>query len=111
MYDCDIALTYAFNEVPPPKLTEQQINTLLTMFRETDMWFEKCPDRIKCRTSMIGYVYLIYKYCEMLSWDEFLPLIRLPKETTVKNYDNIWEWICANRTQEPHWAFMKTSTQ
>jgi hypothetical protein len=109
-YKNDIAIACAFNNIPPPTFTEQQKSIMNEMFLQTEEWFEECPAEIKQRESMIGYNYLMYKYCELQGWVDMLPLIKLPLEDTVRNYNKIWKWICDNRVQEPVWIFYETIT-
>jgi hypothetical protein len=108
MYDCDIFIAFQFNGVPPPEFSGDQLNTLISMFEDVEDAFAKCPMEIKRRDSMIGYYYLIYKFCHLLSWDEYLPYIQMPKKPTYQMYDRIWQWICLNRTKEPLWTYYKT---
>ena len=107
-YKNDIAIAGAFNNIPPPTFTDQQKSIMDEMFIQTEEWFKQCPQEIKQRESIIGYNYLIYKYCELHGWTDMLPLVKLPLDDTVRNYDKIWYWITQNRTQQPAWEYFDT---
>jgi hypothetical protein len=111
MYDCAIFIASQFNGVPPPDFTQDQIATLVSMFEDVEAMFEVCPPHIKGRTSMIGYYYLIYKFCHLLEWDKYLPYIQMPQKPTYEMYDVIWKWFCGTRTKEPLWTFYPTKPE
>jgi hypothetical protein len=90
---------------PLPKLTAQQKDRLKEMFRAADAAFELCPPSVRGeRESLIGYPYLLYKFCEHEGWTSFLDHIKLPQEDTLRVYDHIFEWICT----QLGWTFRTT---
>ncbi len=91
---------------PLPQLTTQQKDRLKDMFRQTDAAFELCPLEVRGdRESLIGYPYLLYKFCEHEGWTAFLDHIKLPQKDTVDNYDRIFKWIC----DQLGWTFYTTT--
>ena len=73
------------------------------MFKEIQPAFQKnCP---KDRSNFLSYSYVLYKFCELLDLDEYLPSFPLLKNRD-KLYiqDKIWEKICADLS----WQFIRS---
>lgn len=82
-----------------PELEEQ----LLVMFKEIQGPFEKHkpPGRRNC----LSYPYILYKFCELLERDEFLPSFPLLKSREkLYKTDQIWKKIC----EELDWQYIPT---
>ena len=61
-----------------------------------------CP---KERKNFLSYSYVIYKFCELLGEDDFLPCFPLLKsKEKLWHQDVIWKNIC----KELHWEFIQT---
>lgn len=76
---------------------------LLHMFKEIQPCFQKhCP---KNRRNFLSYAYVLYKFCELLEYDEFLKSFPLLKNRD-KLYlqDKIWCEIC----KEMQWEFIRS---
>jgi hypothetical protein len=76
---------------------------LLHMFKEIQPCFQKhCP---KNRRNFLSYAYVLYKFCELLEYDEFLKSFPLLKNRD-KLYlqDKIWCEIC----KEMNWEFIRS---
>jgi hypothetical protein len=66
---------------------------LRLMFNEIQEPFEKsCP---KERKNFLSYSYVLYKFCELVGQDEFLPCFPLLKsKEKLKQQDIIWKRMC-----------------
>jgi ribosomal protein S27AE len=86
-----------------PVMSRDNEEKLRHMFKEIQPSFQKhCPAE---RSNFLSYSYVLYKFCELLELDEFLPCFPLLKNRD-KLYaqDKIWEKICADL----RWAFIRT---
>ncbi len=86
-----------------PVMSRDNEEKLRHMFKEIQPSFQRhCPPD---RSNFLSYSYVLYKFCELLELDEFLPCFPLLKNRD-KLYaqDKIWECICADL----HWQFLKT---
>jgi len=86
-----------------PFMSREDEEKLRHMFREIQPSFKKhCP---KGRRNFLSYGYVLYKFCELLEMDEYLPCFPLLKNRD-KLYlqDKTWQKICG----EMHWEFIKT---
>jgi hypothetical protein len=84
-------------------MTRETEEKLLHMFKEIQPSFQKhCP---KNRRNFLSYAYVLYKFCELLEFDDFLKSFPLLKNRD-KLYlqDKIWEQICKDMS----WQFMKS---
>jgi len=91
------------NGVQAPVLSREVEDKLRFMFREIQPSFIKhCP---KGRSNFLSYSYVLYKFCQLLELDEFLPCFPLLKSRE-KLYmqDKIWQCIC----EDMGWEFIKS---
>ena len=91
------------NGVQAPVLSREVEDKLRYMFREIQPSFIKhCP---KGRSNFLSYSYVLYKFCQLLELDEFLPCFPLLKSRE-KLYmqDKIWQSIC----EDMGWEFIKS---
>ena len=91
------------NGVQAPVLSREVEDKLRYMFREIQPSFIKhCP---KGRSNFLSYSYVLYKFCQLLELDEFLPCFPLLKSRE-KLYmqDKIWQAIC----EDMGWEFIKS---
>lgn len=87
-----------------PVMTREVEEKLRYMFREIQPAFQKhCP---KDRSNFLSYSYVLYKFCELLELDEYLPSFPLLKNRD-KLYaqDKIWMCICS----ELAWQYIKST--
>ena len=87
-----------------PCMSREDEEKLRHMFREIQPSFKKhCP---KGRRNFLSYGYVLYKMCELLEMDEYLPCFPLLKNRD-KLYlqDKTWEKICA----EMGWQYISTA--
>jgi len=86
-----------------PVMTREVEEKLRYMFKEIQPSFQKnCP---KDRSNFLSYSYVLYKFCELLDLDEYLPSFPLLKNRD-KLYiqDKIWEKIC----EDLSWQFIRS---
>lgn len=96
-------ITTILNGIQPPTMSQSLEDKLRLMFHQIQTPFEKhCPAD---RKNFLSYSYVLYKFCELLSEDDYLhcfPLLK-SKEKLYKQ-DQIWKKIC----DELKWEFIKT---
>ena len=86
-----------------PVMSRDNEEKLRHMFKEIQPSFQKhCPSD---RSNFLSYSYVLYKFCELLELDEFLPCFPLLKNRD-KLYmqDKIWQKIC----EDQRWEFIRT---
>ena len=96
-------ITNILNGVRPPTMTAELEEKLRKMFDTIQLPFDThCP---KERKNFLSYSYVIYKFCELLGEDEFLPCFPLLKsKEKLWHQDVIWKNIC----KELQWEFIQT---
>lgn len=87
----------------PPRLTPYQENHIVLMFQSIQMPFYKhCPPT---RSNFLSYPYCLYKFFELMGWDEFLSQQKLLKgDDKLQKQDEIWKNIC----MELDWSYIPT---
>ena len=86
-----------------PVMSREVEEKLRYMFKEIQPSFQKhCPEG---RSNFLSYSYVLYKFCELLELDEYLPSFPLLKNRD-KLYvqDKIWQKIC----EDMGWEFIRT---
>jgi ribosomal protein S27E len=96
-------ITNMLNGVKPPKMPQSLEERLRMMFTQIQKPFDdNCP---KDRKNFLSYSYVLYKFCELLSEDQYLEFFPLLKSTQkLYQQDVIWKKIC----QELQWEFIPT---
>jgi len=96
-------ITTILNGITPPKMSPMLEERLRLMFAEIQPPFEKhCPSE---RKNFLSYSYVLYKFCELLGEDEYLPYFPLLKsKEKLKQQDKIWKDV----TNELHWEYIPT---
>jgi len=91
------------NGMQPPKMTQALEDRLRMMFRDIQEPFNKhCPES---RKNFLSYSYVLYKFCELLGEDDYLPCFPLLKsKEKLYQQDVIWKMIC----KELQWEFIST---
>lgn len=91
------------NGITPPTMTQALEDKLRLMFHAIQAPFEK--NKPASRKNFLSYSYVLYKMCELLGEDQYLPCFPLLKSKE-KLYiqDQIWEKIC----QELQWEAIRT---
>jgi hypothetical protein len=91
------------NGMQPPKMSQSLEDRLRMMFRDIQEPFNKhCPES---RKNFLSYSYVLYKFCELLGEDDYLPCFPLLKsKEKLYQQDVIWKMIC----KELQWEFIST---
>jgi hypothetical protein len=91
------------NGMQPPKMTQKLEDRLRMMFKDIQEPFNKhCPES---RKNFLSYSYVLYKFCELLGEDDYLPCFPLLKsKEKLYQQDVIWKQIC----KELHWEYIST---
>jgi len=89
--------------IKPPIMSPDLEEKLCNLFMEIQRPYAKfCPDD---RVNFLNYYYTIYKLCELLEEDVFLPYFPLLKDREKRiEQDEIWKNIC----NELNWQFIPT---
>jgi hypothetical protein len=102
-YDHVAHILNRLNGVSAPVLSREVEEKLRFMFKEIQFSFVKhCP---KKRSNFLSYSYVLYKFCELLELDEYLPCFPLLKSREkLFMQDKIWQLICTDM----RWQFIRT---
>lgn len=96
-------ITNILSGVPPMRMPQELQERLKNMFNEIQAPFDKhCPPD---RKNFLSYSYVLYKFCELLSEDDYLvyfPLLKSREKLAAQ--DSIWRDIC----RELHWEYILT---
>jgi len=86
-----------------PVMSREVEEKLRFMFKEIQSSFVKhCP---KNRSNFLSYSYVLYKFCELLELDSYLPCFPLLKNRDkLYNQDKIWQLIC----KDLRWEFLRS---
>lgn len=89
--------------IKPPTMSLELENTLCNLFMEIQKPYAKfCPNE---RMNFLNYYYVLYKMCELLGHDEYLPHFYMLKDPVKRiEQDEIWKKIC----DELQWEFIPT---
>jgi hypothetical protein len=84
-------------------LSKEMEEKLQYLFKEIQPAFIKyCPAN---RSNFLSYPYVLYKLCQLLEMDEFLPCFQLLKSREkLYQQDQVWKQIC----EEMRWQFIKS---
>ena len=75
-YSHSVQITTIITGKRPPIMTENQQEMLLQMFERIQEPFNKIISG-KARQNMLSYSFIIHKFLELLSWDQYLSLIHI----------------------------------
>ena len=89
--------------IKPPVMTPELEDTLCNLFMEIQKPYSNhCPDD---RVNFLNYYYVLYKMCELLGENIFLPYFPMLKDPVKRiEQDEIWKKIC----KELNWEFIPT---
>jgi hypothetical protein len=109
-YDNIPQILYKITKVPPPQMTPDMEHNLKLMFMAIQEPYEMFKDT---RHNFTSYPYIIFKFCELLGYTEFLSRLKLHKdEGKIYEHDQIWKKICQYMGgEECGWKFIKTCQQ
>jgi predicted RNA-binding Zn-ribbon protein involved in translation (DUF1610 family) len=93
------------NGIQPFSMKPEVEEQLCNMFLKIQDSFERhCPPG---RTNFLSYSYVIYKFCQLLNYTEYLKSFNLLKsKDKLRQQDKIWKNICADLG----WTFHPSST-
>ena len=97
-------ITCRINGKPPPRMTPEQEEHCRLMFYAIQEPFEK--HKSKARHNFLSYSYVLYKFCELLGYTEFLsyfPLLKGPDK--LYKQDEMFQRIC----DELNWTFLASA--
>lgn len=93
-YNHCVQITTIITGVTPPQMTSEQETALLQMFDTIQEPFQRII-RKETRQNMLSYSFLIHKFLEIMSWDEYLPYFPLLRSADKIQYqDWIWQKLC-----------------
>lgn len=89
--------------IKPPRMSIELENKLCNLFIELQKPYSKfCPND---RVNFLNYYFALYKLCELLGHDEYLPYFYMLKDPIKRmEQDDIWRKIC----KELNWEFIAT---
>jgi len=81
------------NSIQPISFTPDVEEKFCNMFMKIQEPFERhCPPD---RTNFLSYTYVIYKFCQLAGYNEYLPYFNLLKsKDKLRQQDKIWKKIC-----------------
>ena len=87
----------------PPRMSIELEQKLCNLFMEIQKPYSKyCPIE---RVNFLNYYYVLYKLCELLREDQYLPYFSMLKDQEKRNeQDEIWKLIC----KDLNWEFIRT---
>ncbi len=102
-YDHVAHILNRLNGISAPVLSREVEEKLRVMFKEIQFSFVKhCP---KKRSNFLSYSYVLYKFCQLLELDDYLPCFPLLKSREkLFMQDKIWQLICTDMG----WQFIRT---
>lgn len=96
-------ITSILNGLKPPTMPQALEDKLRMMFTEIEKAWEK--NKPADRKNFLSYSYTLYKMCELLGEDEYLPCFQLLKsKEKLYKQDQMWKSIC----KELQWEWIKT---
>ena len=96
-------ITTILNGIQPPTMPQALEDKLRIMFKHIEAAWEK--NKPADRKNFLSYSYTLYKMCELLGEDEYLPCFQLLKsKEKLYKQDQMWKSIC----KELQWEWIKT---
>lgn len=106
-YDHCTQILYRVTENLPVQMSPEMEHNLKLMFMAVQEPFELYKNK---RHNFSSYAYIIYKFCQLLGYYDFLPKLKLHKnEGKIYEHDQIWRKICKHMGgEEKGWTFIKS---
>lgn len=93
-YNNCVQITSIITGITPPQMTNEQEMALLQMFDVIQTPFQEIIQS-EPRQNMLSYSFLIHKFLEIMSWDEYLPYFPLLRSVDKIQYqEGIWRKLC-----------------
>ncbi len=87
----------------PPRMSPYQEEQMILMFQAIQAPFEK--HKPSDRINFLSYSYCLFKFCELMGWDQYLGCFSLLKgKDKLKRQDEIFKKIC--NSEELNWQFI-----
>ena len=107
-YNHATQILYRITKIPPLQMTPIMEEKMKMRFLQIQEPFEIFKG--KNRSNFFSYSYIIYKFCQILGYNEFLPKLKLYKDRLkLYEHDKIWNKICEHLGGErAGWKFIKS---
>ena len=107
-YNHTTQILYRITKIPPLQMTPIMEEKMKMRFLQIQEPFEIFKG--KNRSNFFSYSYIIYKFCQILGYNEFLPKLKLYKDRLkLYEHDKIWNKICEHLGGESAgWKFIKS---
>lgn len=107
-YENSPQILYRITGIKPATFTPEQEAHILEMFRRVQEPFEKYKP--SNRKNFLSYSYILYKFCQLLGYDQFLDKLKLFESREILHeQDQIWSKICEELGGESTgWVFIPT---
>ena len=107
-YNHTTQILYRITKIPPLQMTSIMEEKMKMRFLQIQEPFEFFKG--KNRSNFFSYSYIIYKFCQILGYNEFLPKLKLYKDRLkLYEHDKIWKKICEHLGGESAgWKFIKS---
>ena len=105
-YNHATQILYRITKIPPLQMTPIMEEKMKMRFLQIQEPFEIFKG--KNRSNFFSYSYIIYKFCQILGYNEFLPKLKLYKDRLkLYEHDKIWKKICEHLGGEnAGWKFI-----
>jgi hypothetical protein len=106
-YDHSTQILFRVTDIKPLHMTTGQEQNLKLMFLQIQEPFELYK---LYRTNFSSYGFIIFKFCQLLGYKDFLPKLKLHKNyAKLYEHDMIWKKICTFLGgAEKGWTFIKS---
>jgi hypothetical protein len=106
-YDHATQILFKITDIQPIQMSHEMEHNLKVMFIEIQEPFELFKNG---RRNFSSYSYILYKFCQLLGYKEFLPKLKLHKNyLKLHEHDMIWKKICNYMGgAECGWEFIKS---
>ena len=107
-YNHATQILYRITKIPPLQMNPIIEEKMKMRFLQIQEPFEIFKG--KNRSNFFSYSYIIYKFCQILGYNEFLPKLKLYKDRLkLYEHDKIWNKICEHLGGESAgWKFIKS---
>lgn len=104
-YNHCVQITTIITGKAPPQMTDEQEDSLVQMFERVQAPFE-AKIKGKKRQNMLSYSFLIHKFLQIMSMDEYLPYFPLlVSADKIQVQDAIWQELC----KEVNFEYIKST--
>lgn len=93
----------------PPCMTPEEEDIYRAMFAAIQVPFLKWKDKVEPgRHNFLSYGYVLYKFCQLLGWNQYLQYFSLLKgKDKLRRQDDMWRGICL----ELGWKFIESKRE